>query len=263
MAPPRAPSSPAHGVRHSPFPLLATFVALAAILLTLLGTAHPASAAGTIPDRPDNLVYAAEGSEVSAPDLEAITSLMNGLNSVHKEKVGILITDADEDAQALSDKALKSWGLDKSGAIIVITTAKQGIGLAVSSDLTKRVPLTDQDDVVNKVGEGIGQYNDWATGIQSGATRLFLYIEGEGLGGGTDDHSSDDGHAHEGVNPAPPENTNAGDSKGAGLSDPLKITLGSVLFAGAGVALFFLLRKSRRKAQSSAPSGTDAPGGSE
>lgn len=263
MAPPRAPSSPAHGVRHSPFPLLAALAALAAILLTILGTAHPANAAGTIPDKPDNLIYVAEGSEVSAPDLESITSLMNGLNGVHKEKVGVIITDANEDAQALSDKALKSWGLDKSGAIIVITTKNQGIGLAVSADLTKRVPLTDQDDVVNKVGEGIGQYNDWATGIQAGATRLFLYFEGEGLGGGTDDHSSDDGHAHEGANPAPSEATNASDSKSAGISDPLKIALGSALFAGAGVALFFLLRKSRRKARSDTPSGTSSPGGSE
>lgn len=263
MAPLRAPSRPAHGVQHSPSSPLAVLAAIVGILLTLLGAAHPANAAGTIPDRPDSLIYTAEGSEVSAPDLDSITSLMNGLNGVHKEKVGVLITDSDEDAQALSDIALKSWGLDKGGAIIVITTANQGIGLAVSADLTKQVPLKDQDDVVNRIGEGIGQYNDWAMGIQTGATRLFLYIEGEGLSGGTDDHSSNDGHAHEGVNPAPPETTNASDSKGTGINDPLNITLGSILFAGAGIGLFFLLRKSRKTAQPSTPSGTDAPGGSE
>lgn len=248
---------PVHGVQRS---LLTLFALVASLALAVFGMASTAHAEGNVPEKPENLVYATEDAEVSAPDLEAITSLMDGLNGAHEEKVGVLITSADEDAQGLSEQALKEWGLAENGAVIVITTKDQSVGLAVGSGLTDRVSPEDQDDVVNKTGEGIGQYGDWASGIQNGATRLFLYIEDQGLGGGTDAHGPEDGHTHAADDPAV-EEVPAGEvpddayvegegepQEESGMSDSTKIALGATVFVVAGISLFALLRNSRRKA---------------
>lgn len=249
---------PVHGVQRS---LLILLTFLASIALAVLGTASAAHAEGDVPEKPENLLYVTEDAEVSTPDLDTITSLMDGLNGAHDEQVGILITDADADPQDLSKQALKDWGLSKDGAIIVITTKDQGVGLSVGTNLTDRVTPEDQDDVVNKVAEGIGEYGDWATGIQSGATRLFLYIEDQGLGGGTDVHDHEgesDGHTHAADDPAAeevPEGEAPDDAyvesetqgEDPGLSDTTKVVIGSVVVVAAGVGLFFLVRNARRK----------------
>lgn len=259
MPAPQALAVPVHGVRRSLLTLIALVVALAFALFGGAGIAH---AEGKVPDKPKGLIYASEGAEVSPPDVDAITSLMTGLNDAHEEKVGVLITDEDTDAQKLAAKAVKEWGLSKKGAVIVITTKDQDVGLAVGDELEDRVSQEDQDDVVNKVKEGIGEYADWASGIQSGATRLFLYIEDQGLGGGTDDHHESDGHNHEADDPAAEEvpageapddaytdNTET-DDKGFTISDTVKIVLGVVIAVLAGAVLFLLGRNNRRKVKS-------------
>lgn len=258
MSAPQALSAPVHAVRRSSLALIALFAALA---VTLLGGVSPAHAEGTVPDKPEDLIYVAEGAEVSPPDMETIASLMNGLNGAHEEKVGIIITDEKTDAQGLADEALPAWGLDESGAVIVITTQDQGVGLAVAKNIEDRVSLEDQDDVVNKVGEGIGQYADWASGVQSGATRLFLYIEDQGMGDGTDHHEGD-GHTHEADDPAveevpageAPDDAYVADEDApkeeGGVTDTTKIVSGVAIILLAGAGLFLLYRMGRKKAAS-------------
>lgn len=254
---------PAHGVRRSTLTLLAFFAALS---LALFGSAEVAHAEGEVPEKPKDLIYASEDAEVSAPDMDTITSLMNGLNGAHDEQVGVFITDEDTEAQALAKKALKEWGLDKNGAIIVITTQDQGVGVAVGTDVEDRVSPEDQRDVANKVSEGIGDYADWASGIQTGATRLFLYIEDQGLGGGTDDHHEADDHSHGDDDPAveevpageTPDDAYVAPEENAeeGISDTSKIALGVGLIVVAGGVLFFLVRRGRRMA--TAPQAEDS-----
>lgn len=267
MSAPQALSAPTPGVRRSSLALLSL---LAALALAVMGGVSAAHAEGNVPDKPEGLIYASEGAEVSTPDLEAITSLMNGLNDAHEEKVGVIITDEEIDAQTLADEALPAWGLDENGAVIVITTQDQGVGLAVAKGIEDRVSLEDQDDVVNKVGEGIGEYADWASGIQSGATRLFLYIEDQGLGGGTDAHHEGDGHTHEEDDPAVeevpagevPDDAYEGEAAPEESSDidPVKIASGAAIVVLAGAGLFLLYRRGRKQAASSTDEAADIQG---
>lgn len=263
MPAPKALATTEHGVQRRALPLLAL---LAGLALILLGAPTAAHAEGSVPEKPDDLISVAEGAEVSAPDMERITSLMTGLNGAHEEQVGVIITDEEgADAQALADKALTEWGLDEGGAVMVIAVHDYGVGLAVSEDLTDRVSEEDQNDVVNKVGDGIGQYGDWAKGVQSGATRLFLYIEDQGLGGGTDDH----GHVHAEDDPAVeevPEGEAPEDAyvegeqaqEEAGIGNTSKIVLGAAIVLLAGAGLFLIVRRARgQSSQSDGGSDSD------
>lgn len=268
MSAPQALSAPTPGVRRFSLALLSLFAALA---LAVMGGVSAAHAEGNVPDKPEGLIYVSEGAEVSTPDLEAITSLMNGLNDAHEEKVGVIITDEEIDAQTLADEALPAWGLNENGAVIVITTQDQGVGLAVAKGIEDRVSLEDQDDVVNKVGEGIGEYADWARGIQSGATRLFLYIEDQDLGGGTDAHHEGDGHTHEEGDPAV-EEVPAGEApddayiegeaaqEESSRTDPVKIASGAAIVLLAGAGLFLLYRRGRQQAASNTDEAADTQG---
>lgn len=257
----QAPAFFACGNRH---PLLVLLTFVSSVVLAVLGATSTAYAEGEIPEKPEDLIHVTEGAEVSAPDLDSITSLMNGLNSAHEEQVGILITDADENPQDLSDRALEDWGLSENGAVIVITTQDQGVGLSVGSSLTDRVTPQDQEDVVNKVIEGVGQYNDWGSGVRSGATRLFLYIEDQGLGGGTDGEHSEPGHQHEPNDPAVEEVPSGqapddayveddpqagGQSADDGFSDKTKVVFGSVIVVLSAACLSLLVRGMRRRLQ--------------
>lgn len=264
----QAPTVPVHGVRRSTLSFLAL---LAALSLTIFGGSGVAHAEGKVPEKPKNLVYAAEGAEVSPPDTDSITSLMDGLNGAHDEKVGVVITDQDTKAQSLADKTLKEWGLSKNGAVIVIIAQDQSVGLAVGTELEDRVSPEDQSDVIDKVSDGIGDYADWGSGVQKGATRLFLYIEDQGLSGGRDDHHEGDDHSHGDDDPSV-EEVPAGeapddayvDSEGsseAGISDTSKIVLGVSLIVVAGGVLFFLVRRGRR--MTAATQGKDSGPASE
>lgn len=244
---------PAHGVRRSTLSFLAL---LAALSLAIFGGSGVAHAEGKVPEKPQDLVYASEGAEVSPPDMDSITSLMDGLNGAHDEKVGVVITDQDTKAQSLADKTLKEWGLSKNGAVIVITAQDQSVGLAVGTALEDRVSPEDQSDVIGKVSEGIGDYADWGGGVQKGATRLFLYIEDQGLSGGRDDHHEGDDHSHGDDDPSVEEvpageapddaYVDSEDSSEDGVSDTSKIVLGVALVVVAGGVLFFLVRRGRR-----------------
>lgn len=241
---------------------------LATLAITLMSGTVAAHAKGTVPDKPKGLVYATEGAEVSPPDMETITSLMDGLNGAHEEKVGVIITDEDTDAQKLADSALKEWGLSENGGIITITTKKPQVGVAVGSELEKNVSAEAQGDVANKVKDGIGKHADWAKGIQTGATRLFLYIEGDGLSGGTDDrHHKEGAHTHEDDDPAveevpsgqAPDDAYAGEEssdESTSIISPLKIAGGITLAFLAIAGLFLLYRYAKKtKADKSAESG--------
>lgn len=238
-------------VERTALSILALFGLLTA---NLFGSAVMVHAKSSSPDKPEGLVYASEEAEVSAPDMEAITSLMDGLNDAHEEQVGIIITSEAGEAQKLADAALKDWGLAGNGGIIVITTADQDVGVAVGSRLEKDVPSEARNDVANKVSEGLGEYRDWGKGIQIGATRLFFYIEGQGLGGGTDVHHGDDGHSHKDGDPAV-EEVPAGEvpddayieeseaSPGRGVNTATKIVGGITIALLAITGIFLLFRE--------------------
>lgn len=254
MSASHALSHPMRGVRRS---VLALFALAFAVTITLL-SGSAAHAEVEVPDKPEDLIYATEGAEVSAPDMESITSLMNGLNDAHDEKVGVIITDDDVAAGDLAKEALKEWGLSEDGAIIVITTKGPVAAVAVAENVQDRVSAEDQKDVVAKVNDGIGEHADWANGIHTGATRLFLYIEDQGLSGGTDGHHEEDGHTHEADDPAveevpvgeAPDDAYTGESGASeeeGLSNPAKITTGIIITFLAGAGLFLLYRNGRKK----------------
>lgn len=264
MSAPLALPAPMRRMRRSSLTLLALLAALTISLFSGTVTAH---AEGSVPDKPEGLVYATEGAEVSAPDMDAITSLMDGLNGAHEEQVGIIITDEEDDAQGLADKALKDWGLTENGGLIVITTENQDVGVAVGSGLEENVPSDARGDVANKVKEGVGEYRDWAGGIRTGATRLFLYIEGQGLSGGTDGHHGDDGHSHEEGDPAveevpageaPDDAYVEGESTSEqGVSNTTKIVGGVVVILLASAGLFLLFRRSGSKKASNSDDAKD------
>lgn len=254
MSTPQALTASAHRTPHTCLLLLVFMVAF-----VLFGSNGAAHAVGGTPEKPQDLIYVSEGAEISEPDMENITALMTGLNDAHVEKVGVIITHEDVVAQALANDALTKWGLDENGAVIVITTKDQGVALSVATGLTDRVSQEDRDDVVNKVTDGIGQYADWASGIQRGATRLFQYIEDQGLGGGTDAHADlEEGHSHDNpaVGEAPageiPGDTDAEGQAGSGAeaseSNTAKVIGGVAIALLAGVGLFFIVRNGRRKA---------------
>lgn len=226
---------------------------LLATLALAAAWASPAAAAGDVPERPSNLIHIAPGAEVSAPGVGDITSLMTGLNNAHEEKVGVLITDADRDAQEMANEVLGAWGLERNGAALVIATKDKGVGLAVGEDLMGRVSPADQADVMAKVQEGIGGFDEWASGVQRGGTRLFLYIEDQGLGGGTDDHfhSHGEGDVHaegqDGAVDTPGPVADPIDGPQPWLDNSAKIGLGSFVALGSIFGLFHLVKAARRK----------------
>lgn len=280
MSNPKALAIPTHGTQRLLL-LILTFLAATTLALASVATAH---AEGDVPEKPGDLLSLSPDAEISAPDQESVSALLDGLNSAHDEKVGVIVTNTDEDAQALAEQAIKEWGMDQDGAIITITIGSQDVGLAVGTDLTSRVTAEDQSDVITKITDGAGEYGDWATGIQSGATRLFLYIEDQGLGDGTDTHDHDgasDGHTHAADDPAvevlpegeTPDDAHVEEEPTAQAEDSsdesepsrgAQIAFGIGAAAVAGVGLFFLARSARRRADSSGEesgSGDDADRG--
>lgn len=233
---------------------MAMVVALIFIGTALLGTTPPAHAEENVPNKPDNLIHITDESEISTPDKTTLTDLMAGLNDAHDEKVGVIITHEKTDPKKLAKTALKKWGLSKDGAVIGITVADEDAALAVGSNLTDRVDGKATKDIVGTVKSGAGEYNDWVAGLQGGATRLFLYIEDDGLTGGTDDQSehqhADNDPAHEEV----PEGEVPDDAyveeesdEGAGLNDVSKLALGGIIVVLAGLGLVLLVRIQKRK----------------
>lgn len=244
-----SPQRPQHHANPTHL-LLALLLSLA--LATLTAPAALAADAG-VPPAPKDLIYVSEGSEISPPAMEDLIALLSGLNGAHEEKVGVLITDAPGDAQALAEQALTGWGLQKNGAVLVVTTRDEGVGLALSQHLESKIAPEDRADVVNKVHDGIGDYSDWAVGVQSGLTRLFIYIEGEGLAGGTDEHSHGDGHDHETAAAADAQDPGAahpqGDADGPAGRDVALLVGGLLLVGVSGGALVWVLWRLARRAR--------------
>lgn len=246
--------------------LLAVFTALTLIGTTLFGATPPAHAKGSVPDKPDSLIHVTEESEISTPDMTALTDLMGSLNEAHDEQVGVIITHKKTDPKKLAKTALKKWGLSKNGAVIGISVGDEDAGLAVGSNLTDRVDSKATKDIVGTVKSGAGEYNDWVAGLQGGATRLFLYIEDDGLSGGTDDQSehqhADDDPAHEEVPEGEvPDDAYVEDepNEDTGLNDVTKVALGGTLIVLAILGLILLVRiqKQKKDNESSGESADD------